>query len=44
MMAYSGYKTFKAEQEDAILTVTFDFGTGSRNVGRPYWACYALRA
>lgn len=26
-MAYEGYKTFKAEQEGGILTVTFDFGT-----------------
>lgn len=26
-MAYEGYKTFKAEQDGGILTVTFDFGT-----------------
>ncbi|MCC4789627.1 enoyl-CoA hydratase/isomerase family protein [Vibrio splendidus] len=26
-MAYQGYTTFKAQAEDGILTVTFDFGT-----------------
>nr|WP_283107855.1 hypothetical protein [Shewanella basaltis] len=26
-MKYQGYTTFKASQEGAILTVTFDFGT-----------------
>ena len=26
-MSYEGYKTFTAKQEEAVLYVTFDFGT-----------------